>query len=163
MIERDNEQGDAAEFKKIFKVNLSELNEDGFVKKDAVVDLLNIGDAADLNGDDKTTFDFPFVTIENVLVLDDNTLLVANDNNYPFSVGRDSTGAEIDNNEIIKIKLAEPLNLDDRLGAAGLARDPLAPMPEGLVDANKNGFLFDDLLQGGLNDDTTYGEIKKYH
>lgn len=160
VIERDNEQGDAAEFKKIFKVNLSELNEDGFVKKDAVVDLLNIGDAADLNGDGKTTFDFPFVTIEDVLVLDENTLLVANDNNYPFSVGRDFTGTEIDNNEIIQIKLAEPLNLNDRLGAAGLARDPLAPMPEGLVDANKNGFLFDDLLQGGLNNDTTYGEIK---
>ncbi|MGI8935886.1 MAG: esterase-like activity of phytase family protein [Phormidesmis sp.] len=160
VIERDNEQGDAAEFKKIFKVDLSDLNEDGFVKKEAVVDLLNIGDAADLNGDGKTTFDFPFLTIENVLVLDEKTILVANDNNYPFSVGRDFTGAEIDNNEIIQIELAKPLTLDNRLGAAGLTRDPLAPIPDGLVDANKNGFLFDDLLQGGLNDDTTYGKIK---
>ncbi|MGB3768787.1 MAG: esterase-like activity of phytase family protein, partial [Phormidesmis sp.] len=160
VIERDSEQGDAAEFKKIFKIDFSDLNEDGFVEKEAVVDLLNIGDAADLNGDGKTAFDFPFVTIEDVLVLDEDTLLVANDNNYPFSVGRDSTGAEIDNNEIIQIKLAEPLNLDDRLGVAGLMRDPLAPIPDGLVDANNNGFLFDDLLQGGLSNDTTYGAIK---
>lgn len=120
VIERDGGQGEGADFKKIFKVNLSQLDEDGFVKKEAVVDLLNIGDSADLNSDGKTTFDFPFVTIEDVLVLDKDTLLVANDNNYPFSQGRDAV--EIDNNEIIEIKLDQPLDLDARLGVAGLAR-----------------------------------------
>ncbi|MGF1537059.1 MAG: glycerophosphodiester phosphodiesterase family protein [Elainellaceae cyanobacterium] len=116
VIERDGGQGDAAEFKKIFKVDLSEIS-DGFVEKTEVVDLLNIADPNDLNGDGETTFDFPFVTIEDVLVLDEDSILVANDNNYPFSVGR---GPDIDNNEIIQIGLAEPLDLDPSLGVAGL-------------------------------------------
>ncbi len=120
VIERDGGQGDAAEFKQIFKIDLSNIDSDGFVKKEAVVDLLSIGDPADLNRDGDTTFDFPFVTIEDVLVLDKDTILVANDNNYPFSQGRDSV--EIDNNEIIQIKLNQPLDLDARLGVAGLDR-----------------------------------------
>jgi glycerophosphoryl diester phosphodiesterase len=119
VIERDGGQGDAAEFKKIFKVDFSEVNSKGFVKKEEVVDLLNISDPNDLNGDGSTTFDFPFVTIEDVLVLDKDTILVANDNNYPFSIGR---GPDIDNNEIIEINLTQDLNLDPRLGIAGIDR-----------------------------------------
>ncbi|MGG6238019.1 esterase-like activity of phytase family protein [Nodosilinea sp. AN01ver1] len=118
VIERDNNQGEAAEFKKIFKVDLSQIDSEGFVAKTEVVDLLNISDPNDLNGDGETTFSFPFVTIEDVLVIDADTILVANDNNYPFSLGR---GPDIDNNEIIKIQLDQPLNLDARLGVAGLS------------------------------------------
>jgi 3-phytase/alkaline phosphatase D len=113
VIERDGEQGEAAEFKKIFKIDISQVDENGFVEKEEVVDLLNIADPNDLNGDGETTFMFPFVTIEDVLVLDEKTILVANDNNYPFSVGR---GLDIDNNEIIQIELAEPLELADGIG-----------------------------------------------
>ncbi len=57
----------------------------------------------------------PFVTIENVLVIDANTILVANDNNYPFSIGRPPG---IDNNEIVQISLDRPLNIDPRVGIA---------------------------------------------
>ncbi len=119
VIERDSKQGEAAEFKKIFQVDFSQVNDQGFVSKTEVVDLLHLSDPADLNGDGSTTFDFPFVTIENLLVLDANTLLVANDNNYPFSVGR---GPDIDNNEILQISLETPLALDPRLGVEGLSR-----------------------------------------
>ncbi|MBD1996656.1 esterase-like activity of phytase family protein [Leptolyngbya sp. FACHB-541] len=117
VIERDNNQGATAGFKKIFKVNLSEVDDKNFVKKEELVDLLNISDPNDLNGDGSTTFNFPFQTIEDVLVFDSDTILVANDNNYPFSVGR---GPDIDNNEIIQLKLNTPLDLDPRLGVAGL-------------------------------------------
>jgi len=120
VIERDGRQGADAAFKKIFKVDLSAIDSEGFVEKEEIVDLLNIDDPNDLNGDGETTFNFPFVTIEDVLVLDENTILVANDNNYPFSIGRDFSGVEIDNNEIITIELAESLNLDPSLGVAGL-------------------------------------------
>ncbi|MDJ0733020.1 MAG: glycerophosphodiester phosphodiesterase family protein [Nostocaceae cyanobacterium] len=112
VIERDGKQGEEAAFKKIFKIDISQVDDNGFVAKEEVVDLLNINDPKDLNGDGKTTFDFPFVTIEDVLVIDSNTILVANDNNYPFSLGR---GPDIDNNEIILLELEEPLNLDPRL------------------------------------------------
>ncbi|WYL98236.1 MAG: esterase-like activity of phytase family protein [Gloeotrichia echinulata CP02] len=113
VIERDNNQGAAAKFKRIYKIDLSKTDAKGYVAKEEVADLLNIKDPNDLNGDGKTTFDFPFVTIENVLVVDKNTILVANDNNYPFSVGRPPA---IDNNEIIQLKLEKPLNLAPGLG-----------------------------------------------
>jgi hypothetical protein len=109
VIERDSAQAATAQFKKIFKIDITMIDEDGYVYKEEVVDLLNIDDPNDLNGDGNTTFDFPFVTIENVLVLGEDTILVANDNNYPFSVGR---GPDIDNNEIIVLKL-DPLDNDN--------------------------------------------------
>lgn len=119
VIERDNNQGTAAKFKRIYKIDLSKTDSNGYVAKEEVADLLNIKDPNDLNGDGKTTFDFPFQTIENVLVVDKNTILVANDNNYPFSTGRpgnDPQNPVIDNNEILLLKLEKPLNLAPGLG-----------------------------------------------
>ncbi|MBN3895051.1 MAG: esterase-like activity of phytase family protein [Nostoc sp. NOS(2021)] len=119
VIERDNNQGAAAKFKKIYKVDLSKTDSKGYVAKEEVADLLNIQDPKDINGDGKTTFDFPFQTIENVLVVDKNTILVANDNNYPFSTGRPGNDPQhpvIDNNEIILLKLDKSLNLAPGLG-----------------------------------------------
>ncbi|NMG06714.1 glycerophosphodiester phosphodiesterase [Brasilonema sp. UFV-L1] len=117
VIERDNGQADTAKFKKIFKVDFSEKDANGYVAKEEVVDLLNIPDPRDLNKDGSTQFTFSFQTIENVLVIDEKTILVANDNNYPFSVGRPPA---IDNNEIILLGLEKSLNLDPRVGLAGL-------------------------------------------
>ncbi|MBE9043158.1 esterase-like activity of phytase family protein [Pleurocapsales cyanobacterium LEGE 10410] len=113
VIERDNNQGEEAEFKKIFKIDISQIDENGFVAKEEVVDLLNIEDPNDLNNDGETTYDMPFVTIEDVLVIDEDTILVANDNNYPFSMGREG---DIDNNEMVLIDLDTPLNLAPSLG-----------------------------------------------
>jgi len=118
VIERDNNEADEAAFKKIFKVNLSETDEDGFVEKDELVNLLQVGDPGDLNGDGSTTFTFPFLTIEDVLVIDADTILVANDNNYPFSVGRPPA---IDNSEIILVDLPQPLTLAAGVGIPALS------------------------------------------
>ena len=56
-------------------------------------------------------FTFPFVTIEDVLVLDNNRLLVINDNNYPGSAGREF--GVPDNNEFIVIHVAPLLDCED--------------------------------------------------
>ncbi|MFL9453095.1 MULTISPECIES: glycerophosphodiester phosphodiesterase family protein [Nostocales] len=117
VIERDNGQGATAQFKKIFKVDLSQKDANGFVAKEEVANLLNVQDPKDLNGDGSQLFTFPFVTIEDVLVLDRNTILVANDNNYPGGGGRSSAP---DNNEILVLELGTTLNLDPRVGLAGL-------------------------------------------
>ncbi|MEO0849086.1 MAG: esterase-like activity of phytase family protein, partial [Cyanobacteria bacterium J06648_1] len=119
VIERDNNQGEEAEFKKIFKIDLSEIDENGFVEKTELVDLLNIDDPNDLNGDGETTYDMPFVTIEDVVVIDEDTILVANDNNFPFSMGREE---DIDNNEVVLIDLAESLALDPALGGSAVTQ-----------------------------------------
>lgn len=98
--------GAPAPFKKIFRIDLSQLDADGYAKKTELVDLMNIADPHDLNGDGATTFTFPYVTIEDLLVLDANTLLVINDNNYPGGGGR---GAFADDTEFLRISLAAPI------------------------------------------------------
>lgn len=93
-------------FKKIYIADTTGVADGGFVTKTELVDLMNIADPDDLNGDGSTVFTFPFVTIEDVLILDANTLLVINDNNYPGVGGRDFGS---DNTEFLKIALANPV------------------------------------------------------
>ena len=142
VIERDGEQADAASFKKIFKIDISNVDEEGFVAKEEVVDLLNIADPNDLNNDGSQAFEFPFVTIEDVVVVDENTILVANDNNYPFSVGRPP---EIDNNEIILLELDKPLDLDSRLGGTATT-----PADDATDTDTVFGTIGKDTLEAGL-------------
>jgi len=96
--------GGGTPFKKIFIADIGGVANGGFVHKTELVDLMNIRDPHDLNGDGSTTFTFPFVTIESVLILDPSTLLVINDNNYPGTGGRDLNS---DNTEFIKLRLEE--------------------------------------------------------
>ena len=117
VIERDGEEGEDAEFKKIFKIDITNIDENGFVEKTEIVNLLDIADPKDLNDDGETTYTMPFVTIEDVVVIDEDTILVANDNNYPFSMGREDG---IDNNEIVLIQLEESLDLDPTLGGTAI-------------------------------------------
>jgi hypothetical protein len=76
-----------------------------------VADLLNIANPRRIGGFG-TTFRFPFVTIEAVIILDDRTLGVLNDNNFPFSSGR--TPGRPDNNEFITIRLTDRLHATTR-------------------------------------------------
>lgn len=80
---------------------------------------MNIYDPRDVAADGraKTVFTFPFTTIEDVLVLDNNRLLVINDNNFPFSSGR--TFGAADNNEFIAIHVAPLLEEDKCRDAHG--------------------------------------------
>ena len=106
VIERDNFEGAASGFKKIFLVDFDNVAGDGFLAKTEVADLLHLRDPFNLGGRGGF-FSFPFQTIESVIVLSDNRLGVLNDNNYPFSAGR--TPGQPDNNEFIIIKLDKPL------------------------------------------------------
>lgn len=95
-------------FKKLFKIDLNQVGADGTVQKTELVDLMAIADPNDLNGDGSTTFTFPYVTIENVHVIDANTLLVVNDNNFPGGGGRTLAS---DGTEFLKIHLDQALNV----------------------------------------------------
>lgn len=113
VIERDNNAGEAAQFKKIYQINLDKRDNAGFVSKAEVVDLLNIADPNNLAGFGET-FRFPFVTVEGVLVLDAGTIIILNDNNYDSTGGR---GADIkDRNELIVLRLTPPLDLAAGVG-----------------------------------------------
>jgi glycerophosphoryl diester phosphodiesterase len=102
VIERDSEQGEAAALKKVYKIDFGHVDDDGFLVKTLVADLMDIDDPHDLNRDGKTTFDFPFWTIEGLSVIDATTIVVVNDNNYPFGAGR-GTGPE--NTEMILLEI----------------------------------------------------------
>ncbi|MDQ8199746.1 esterase-like activity of phytase family protein [Pelagicoccus enzymogenes] len=108
VIERDGGSGPTAVFKKVFIVDLTLRDEQGTLLKKELVDLLNLPDPYDLDQDGSHVFTFPFVTIEDVVLIDENTIAVANDNNYPFSAGR-AAKPIIDNNEIILIRFDSPL------------------------------------------------------
>ncbi|MGW1216193.1 esterase-like activity of phytase family protein [Streptomyces sp. NPDC002499] len=111
VIERDGGQGDTAKFKRIYLVDTRDRDGDGVVDKTLVADLLNLANPKGLGGFG-TTFRFPFQTIEDVVLLDDRTLAVLNDNNFPFSSAR--TPGQPDNDEFITIRLSAPLHADGR-------------------------------------------------
>ena len=126
IIERDNGEGvpsracsegkktdcfhDLPKFKRVYKIEMSEMNVNGAVRKVSYVDLLNIADPQKIarkpleNG----VFVFPFFTIENVDVIDDHHIIVGNDNNLPFSSSREPNKA--DDNELIILHVGEFLS-----------------------------------------------------
>ena len=124
MIERDNHGDDvvAPRFKKLFLLDLPPATANGgTVGKTLLVDLLAIPDPAGVGGDGDF-FRLPFYTIESVHVVNATTLLVATDNNFPFSSGRSrSRSADrrgplaADDTEIVLVRLGTPLDADPRL------------------------------------------------
>ena len=171
VIERDNNQADLSKFKKVYKIDISKQDANGFVAKEEVADLLNIPDPLDLNKDGSTTYRMPFVTIENILAIDANTILVGNDNNYPFSVGRPPA---IDNNEIVQIGLDKPLNLSPLVGIAALGDNKavagtaqgdttLVPTIKDTIFADGGNDLIDSLVsKGGDGKDRLFTGIKNF-
>lgn len=93
-------------FKKIYLIDLRGVPNGGTVRKTELVDLMNIDDPFDLNRDGDRRFTFPYTTIESVLPLDAQTLLVINDNNFPGGGGRELAS---DATEFLKIRLARPI------------------------------------------------------
>lgn len=85
IIERDSRQGDPreawaenpAEFKRIYLIDLDRTNEQGVLEKIAYIDLMEIQDPNGLapRGTVNGTFNFPFVTIENVDLVDKSTIV----------------------------------------------------------------------------------------
>lgn len=112
IIERDASQNDLQGHKKLISVKFNQPGQE--IQRMLLVDLMKI-DNPDLlygkvrEGDIGTgkDFAFPFETIEDVIIENATTLTLLNDNNFPFSTGRNKKLA--DDNEVIQIKLPKPL------------------------------------------------------
>jgi hypothetical protein len=110
LIERDGHQGAEALVKRIYKVDW----ESTPMTKTLVCDLMKIHDEAGLTTAEDGAiglgpdYSFPYVTPECLMVLDNQTLLVVNDNNYPMSSGRRPPSTP-DDNEFIRLFLEHPL------------------------------------------------------
>ena len=113
VIARDNAQGTAARTKDVLQVDISRFT--GYLPTTPLVDLLSLSNPEPLVGGPAVPgtvglgdpFAFPFQTIESLLVQDRRTLVIANDNNFPFSAGR-RPGVP-DDNEVIVVSLPRPL------------------------------------------------------
>ena len=124
LIERDNHGDDLPppRFKKVFLLDASRAAEhDSYVDKTLLVDLLAVPDPSGIGGEGDF-FRLPYYTIESVHLVDERTLLVASDNNFPFSNGRSrdrhaDRGGPLaaDDTEIILVRLGVPLSADRRL------------------------------------------------
>ena len=108
VLERDSKEGNNAILKKVYRIDFNKLDEDGFLIKTLIADLLKINDPHDLNQDGDLLFTFPFWTIEGLVVINATTLGIVNDNNYPLGQARDNSGSEPDDNEFILIEV-DPL------------------------------------------------------
>ena len=96
-----------AQFKRVY---LIELGAPGTpVEKLAYVDLMDIEDPEGLAriGGENGKFTFPLVTIEDVDMVDETTIIVGNDNNLPFSTGR--AIGQADMNEWILLDVGDML------------------------------------------------------
>ncbi|WP_150429584.1 esterase-like activity of phytase family protein [Dechloromonas sp. CZR5] len=98
-----------AKFKRIYKISLKDADSEGFVRKIGHIDLLNIDDPKRVarRGGKDGKFTFPFVTIEDVDVVDAEHIVVANDNNLPYSAARQPNLQ--DDNEFILLHVPELL------------------------------------------------------
>ncbi|HEY9229529.1 MAG TPA: esterase-like activity of phytase family protein [Gemmatimonadaceae bacterium] len=112
LIERDDFQGAEARQKKIYQVDLRRVGADGFLEKRLVLDLLSIADPDGISLPARpgefgvgNPFSFPLQSVESLEVLDGERLLIANDNNYPFSDGRWTLRNRPDDTELIIVRV----------------------------------------------------------
>lgn len=125
VIERDNGAGTAdkacadpkaptadcfavpAKHKRIYKIEMTDENAGKAVRKIGYIDLMTIADPDNKKrqGGGEGFYDMPFVTIEDVDVIDATHIVVGNDNNLPFSAGRALDKA--DDNEFVLLEVGE--------------------------------------------------------
>lgn len=125
VIERDNGAGTAdkacadpkkpdptcfatpAKHKRIYKIEMTDDNAGKAVRKIGYIDLMKIADPDNKKrqGGGEGFYDMPFVTIEDVDVIDATHIVVGNDNNLPFSAGRALDKA--DDNEFVLLEVGE--------------------------------------------------------
>jgi len=79
-----------ARFKRIYKIDLAQTDADGFVRKVAFIDLTKIANPKRLAkvGPNEEVFVLPHLGPEGLTVVDARHIVVVNDNNFPFSSGR---------------------------------------------------------------------------
>ena len=117
VLERDSFDGNPAnvaklEVKRIYIVNKNIVGADGYLVKTLLADLLNVRDGAGVSNDgtggyglaswtSAPIFKYALVSVEAILPLDNNAIVLIQDNNFPFNAGR--VAGVADANEMLTI------------------------------------------------------------
>ncbi|MCP2262963.1 esterase-like activity of phytase family protein [Promicromonospora thailandica] len=121
LIERDDFEGDQAVTKRVYEIDLGERDRDGYVRKELVVDTLRIDNPRGIDAGEGyglgDTFSLPVQSFETVLFVDEDTLLIGNDNNYPGNDAR-VTGTP-DDTEMALVDLTRKRVTDDGVTVVG--------------------------------------------
>lgn len=101
-----------AMLKRIVLIDTAQIDAEGFVKRLGHIDLMAIADPdgmarLETAGGQAGTFTLPFFTIEDVRMVDDSHIMVAVDNNLPYSSGRALDKAA--DNEFVLLSVPELL------------------------------------------------------
>ena len=111
-IERDDLEGADARVKRLVTADLDRPDADGYAGRRVVVDLLDIADPGGVSTPARPgefgvgpRFSFPLTSVEVVLPLRGNRVLVANDNNFPGNDGR--IAGRPDDTELIVIDVPQ--------------------------------------------------------
>ena len=128
VIERDNGEGEPslkcagdpqadcfpnpAMVKHVVLIDTADVDAEGYVRRIGQIDLMNIADPAgkariETDGGEAGRFSLPFFTIEDVMRVDETHIMVAVDNNLPFSSGRKLDAAA--DNEVVLLSVPELL------------------------------------------------------
>lgn len=144
VIERDNNQGATAVTKRVYLIDLERVDADGVVHKQLLVDLMDLPNPQGLGGFGDP-FTFPYVTIEDVEIIDSRTIAVMNDNNFPATGGRSATAPDV--NEYLEIRLPRALKVSPSLLPRGRVGDPVKRFD---VQAHRGGIgmTTEESLQG---------------
>lgn len=108
LIERDNAMGVQSRVKRLVVTDLDRASAGGVLPRRTVVDLMRIADPEGVSTPARPgeygvgeLFSFPLQSVESVLPLGDDRVLVANDNNFPGNDGR--IPGRADDTELIEI------------------------------------------------------------
>ena len=102
----------ARTIKRVVLIDTATLDADGFVRRIGHIDLMDIADpdgkarlTTVANRDLAGKMTMPFFTIEDVMRVDDTTIMVGNDNNLPYSSGRSLNAAS--DNEVLLLDVKD--------------------------------------------------------
>jgi len=121
IVERDDLEGPASVTKRVYEIDLSETDRDGYVRKELVLDALRVENPRGIDAGEGyglgETYALPVQSFETVLRLRDGRLLIGNDNNYPGNAARNP--GTPDDTEMVVIDLEKTRTRDDGVTVVG--------------------------------------------
>lgn len=114
-VEHDPNGGAAARLKAVYLLDRRDRDTDGYLDKTLLVNLLALPDPGGVAPGAAPFYSFSVTSLEAVAVLGRHTILVGNDNNYPFNSDLAESASRPDDNVFLRIRVSTDLHPDPRV------------------------------------------------